>query len=56
MALPTTRDPNRKKAMQDAQARMKLRRAADASQSAPIRDEALTAAGRENEEKPKKKT
>ena len=56
MALPMTGDPNRKKAMQDAQARMKQRRAADALQKAPVGDEALTAAGHENEEKSKKKS
>ena len=56
MALPTTGDPNRKKAMQDAQARMKQRRAADALQQAPVGDDTLTGAGLENEEKPQKKS
>jgi hypothetical protein len=53
MALLTTGDPNRKKAMQDAQERMKQRRAAVATQETPIRDDVF-AAGRENEIKPKK--
>jgi hypothetical protein len=54
MSLPTTGDPNRKKAMRDAQERMKQRRAAGPAQEAPIRDDA-SAARRESESKPKKR-
>lgn len=55
MSLPTNGDPNRKKAMRDAQERMKQRRAAGVAQDAPIRDEAVAADRRESESKPKKR-
>ena len=55
MSLPTTADPNRKKAMRDAQERMKQRRAAGAAQAAATRDDLSAAAGRESETKPKKR-
>lgn len=55
MSLPTNGDPSRKKAMRDAQERMKQRRAAGVAQGAPIRDEAVAADRREGESKPKKR-